>query len=104
MDKLLKLPQKAVNNLIIEHKALLFFYSMPENFDYRKDDFIIEIKETGKVFGYISCRFALSCKSFLEVYLDNRDNIAWMEKSFWHFLFSRKRFIVFFNTSYVVFK
>lgn len=104
MNRIIKLPQKAVDNLIIKHKPLLFLASKPENFDYRKDDFIVEIEETGKVFGYISCRFALSCKDFLRVYLENRKDIAWMEKSFWYFLFSRKRYYVFFNTSYIVYK
>lgn len=104
MNQVLKLPQKAVDNLIIEHKTLLFFASYPENFDFRKDDFIVEIEETGKVFGYISCRLAYSYKYFLIVYLKNRKNIAWMEKSFWYFLFSRKRHYVFVDTSYIVYK
>lgn len=104
MDKVLKLPQKAVDNLIIKHKNLLFLASYPKNFDHRKDDFIVEIEETGKVFGFISCRLAGSYKSFLTMYLKNRKFTAWMEKSFWYFLFSRKRYYVFINTSYIVLK
>ena len=104
MNHILELPQKAVDNLIIKHKELLFLTSYPKNFDHRKDDFIIEIEETGKVFGTISCRLAYSYRHFLLVYLKHRKLIAWMEKSFWYFLFSRKRHYVFVNTSYIVYK
>lgn len=101
MNYVLKMPQKGITRLIEQHKPLLLLSFFPKYFNSNKDCFIIEIDETEKIFGFIRFGAIFSCKGFLKVWLENRKQIAWMDKSFFHFLFSRKRFYVYINSDYI---
>ena len=103
MDCILTIPTKALTKLIQEKKPIMLLNFYPNGFNPIKDRFILENRETAEIYGTIRSRKAFCCKHFLWEYLRGRKAISYMNKSFWHFLFSKKPYYVFEITDYVIF-
>lgn len=103
MNATLYLPAKVIQTIISTDKHIIFVHRCSLNYFPKKDDLLIYEKETGDFFGTIRSPIVYSCSSFVPNWWKLRTKIAYMEKGFFSYLFSRQKFYIFVFTSAIRF-
>lgn len=104
MDKLIKLPAMAIENIVKTRKNVVFLSHFPTDYKPTRDRLILVEEETGDVLGVMRAPVVIRYKSFLKPYLKLRKGLAYKDRSIWNYLFNPKPFYAFIFTDYVRFK
>lgn len=103
MNATLYLPAKVIQTIISTDKHIIFVHKCPRHYIPKKDNLLIYEEETGNFFGTVRSPLAYSTSSFVRNWWKLRSKIAYMDKGFFSYLFSKRKFYIFVFTSAIRF-